>query len=1011
MAKDEVGAVLVVGGGIGGIQASLDLADSGFKVYLLDNTPSIGGVMAQLDKTFPTLDCAICILSPKMVEAGRHLNIEVITYSDLLSVDGELGNFKVKIKKRARSVDESLCTGCGTCWSKCPVKKIPSEFDVGLGTRAAIYVPFLQAVPNIPVIDRDNCVYFEKEKCKVCEKFCQARAIKFDQADEVIGLDVGAIILAPGFDEFAAELKGEYGYGRFGNVITSIGFERILSASGPFQGHLQRPSDGREPKTIAFIQCVGSRDIKDAFDYCSSVCCTYAIKEAILAKEHSEKISTTIFYMDMRTYGKGFEEFYNRAKDEYGVRFMRARISCAEEDPQTKNLRISYESDEGKFLQEDFDLVVLSVGLAPLISAKELSKTLGIELNEYAFCKTSLFEPLETSRSGVFVCGAFQGPKDIPETVAQASGAVSKVSELLSQARGTLVKRKVYPPEIPVGGQEPRVGVFICHCGVNIGGYVDVPLVTEYAKTLPSVVYAENNLYTCSPDTQERIKSAIKGHNLNRVVVASCTPRTHEPMFRETLREAGLSKYLFEMANIRDQCSWVHMHEPEAATQKAKDLVRMAVARACLIQPLEEMQVEVIRRGLVIGGGLAGMTAALGLAEQGFEVYLIEKEEELGGNLRKLYYTLDNNNPQEYLKTLVKKIESNPLIHTFTEAEIKEISGFVGNFKTKMKINGGQMELEHGVIIVATGGQEYKPKEYLYGQDERVITQQEFEGRLANNQLPITNYQTIVMIQCVGSRCEERPYCSRVCCSEAIKNALKIKEINPKANIYILYKDVRTYGFKEKYYTKAREEGAAFVRYDDENKPQVTLEGDKIKVSCIDPILTERLVLSPDLLVLSTAIVPHENEDLAKMLKVPLTADGFFLEAHVKLRPVDFATDGIFLCGLAHSPKLVDETIAQASGAVAKASIPLSQGYVSVEPIISHVDEEKCVGCGLCESLCAFGAIEVVTKEGRRVAQTIAASCKGCGVCGASCPQEAITMRHFTNEQIISQVRALAEVA
>jgi len=1007
-AKQLIGSVMVVGGGIGGIQAALDLAEAGYFTYLVEKSPAIGGVMAQLDKTFPTNDCAICILSPKLVECGRHPNIKLLSYSELLGVEGEPGNFKATVLKRARSVNESLCTGCGICQEKCPFKT-DSEFDQGLGKRKAIYVPYAQAIPNIPVIDRELCAYFLKGTCRACEKFCPTGAIDFSQVDEELEIQVGSIILCPGFEEFDAGLIYNYGYRKYPNVVTSVQFERMLSASGPYQGELLKPADGQPPKKIAWIQCVGSRDAQHP--YCSSVCCTYAIKEALVAKEHSPTaLEETIFFMDMRTQGKDFDKFYERAKAE-GVRFIRSKVYGVEEANGTGNLSVKYVTEDDKIVTEEFDLVVLSVGFQPASGAINLAKKLGIQLNKYGFCNTTSFSPDETSRPGILVCGVFSGPKDIPETVMQASGAAAKSATFLAPARNTLVKEKIYPPEKDITGKEPRIGVFVCHCGVNIGGVVNVPEVRDYAATLPNVVFADDNLYTCSQDAQEKIKAMIEEHNLNQVVVASCSPRTHEPLFQETIREVGLNRYSFEMANIRDQCSWVHMHEPEKATEKAKDLVKMAVAKARLTEPLEELTLPVINKGLVIGGGIAGMTAALELANQGSECFLIEREKELGGNLRKLHFSLEGDNIQELLEATIKKVEQNDLIQVYKDTEIKEVVGYTGNFKTTIKKNNGIAEetvLEHGVIIVATGGEEYKPREYLYGEHEQVITQQELEKNLATNSIEVDKLDNVVMIQCVGSRNQEHPYCSKVCCSQAVKNALKIKEANPSANIYILYKDIRTYGFREEFYAKARSQGVVFIRYDDDHKPEVTAEGDKIRVIVFDPVLGEELAIDPNLVVLSAAIIPSKNDELARLLKVPLNEDRFFLEAHVKLRPVDFATDGIFVCGLAHSPKPIDESISQAIAAAGRAAIPLAKGYVRIEPIISWIDEEKCIGCGLCESLCAFKAIQMKVKDGVNKAEIIPASCKGCGLCAASCPQRAITVRHFTDDELTAQLDVLA---
>jgi len=544
---------------------------------------------------------------------------------------------------------------------------------------------------------------------------------------------------------------------------------------------------------------------------------------------------------------------------------------------------------------------------------------------------------------------------------------------------------------------------------------VKVPDVVEYAKTFPNVVYAENNLYTCSNDTQERIKEKIKEHQLNRVVVASCTPRTHEPLFRNTIREAGLNPYLFEMANIRDQCSWVHMDEFEKATIKSKDLVRMAVAKARLIEPLQKMSVPIVKSALVIGGGLSGMTSGLEIANQGFDVYLVEREKEIGGNLRRIHYLLGGEKPQQELKTLIAKVKENDRIHLFTEAKIETIEGSIGNFKTKIAINGDSREIEHGSVIVATGAKEYNPTEYLYGQNERVLTQLELEQRLVEGDGLLKsiggNSRTVVMIQCVGSRDDERPYCSRLCCTHAVKNALKLKELSPTTNVYVLYRDIRTYGFKESYYTEAREKGVVFIRYDKDQKPRVSKNHDGLMVDVYDQTLGIPVKISAGLVVLSTGVIPHEdNKAIAQLLKVPINSEGFFLEAHMKLRPVDFATDGVFLAGLAHYPKTIDESIVQAQAASAKAATILSRESIELEGNISLVVDENCDGCAYCVDPCPYKAITLLEymREGavKKTVEVNETVCKGCGCCQATCPKKGIFVRGFKLEQIGAQVDA-----
>jgi heterodisulfide reductase subunit A len=965
-------------------------------------------------------DCFLCGLCVRMCQ--ERMGISAINFLNRGS--------KRKVSPPFDAASD-VCQTCGACVSICPTERIKleetsknkpipilSEFDQGLIQRSAAYIPYPQAVPNKAAIDERYCAHILKDQCEVCKEFCEADAIDHEQKEQKIELNVGAVILSPGFEIFDAKIKEELGYGNYPNVVTSLEFERILSASGPFEGHVLRPSDKTEPKRIGFIQCVGSRDVDR--DYCSSVCCMYATKEAIIAKEHvGEHLECDVFMMDMRAFSKGFDEYYQRAQ-ELGVEYIRCRPASVEEIPETQNLVIKYLAENDKKESREYDLVVLSVGLLPPKSAKELSDKFGIELNEFKFCSTSPFKPVESTREGVYVSGPFTEPKDIPETVMQASGASSKVLSLLKDVKGSLITQKEYPPETDVKGQEPRIGVFVCHCGTNIAGVVSISDVVEYAQTLPGVAYAENNLYTCSNDTQERIKEKIKEHNLNRVVVASCTPRTHEPLFRNTIREAGLNPYLFEMANIRDQCSWVHMREPGKATVKSKDLVRMAVAKARLIEPLQKRAVPITKSALVIGGGLSGMVSAIEFSNQGFDVHLVEKEKELGGHLKNIHYLLTQDDPQNELKNLLEQVKKSEKIHLHTEAKIENIEGSVGNFKTKISTNGKSEEFEHGVVIVATGAQEYKPKEYLYGQHEGVMTQIELEQRLATNgewsdagknDIP----KNVVMIQCVGSRDEERPYCSRVCCSESVKNALKIKELSPETNVYVLYRDIRTYGFRESYYTKARQQNVIFMRYDEDKKPEVTKNGNGLQVEVFDQTLEMPIEISADLVVLSTGIVADKgNETIAKFLKVPLNKEGFFLEAHMKLRPVDFATDGVFLCGLAHSAKATDESIIQAQAAAARAATILSQDSIELEANISQVVDESCDGCAYCVEPCPYQAIALIEymKNGdvKKTVEVNESACKGCGCCMATCPKKGIFVRGFKLEQIGAQVNAALEV-
>ncbi len=1005
--KKESSSVLIVGGGVSGVQAALDLTELGFSVTLVEKSGAIGGIMALLDKTFPTNDCSLCILAPKLVEAGRNPNIKILTNTKLVDLKGVAGNFSARLLKKPRYIDENTCSGCGQCSIYCP-SIIGDRYNECLSITKAAHIDYAQAVPTSYYIDPNACFYLNYKLCNICSTVCPTKAIHFDQKDTEIVLNVGTVILAPGVGRMPRDILERFGWGRYEDIVTSYEFERLMCASGPTGGEIVRPSDSKHPKTIAFIQCIGSRDNSCFHNYCSSVCCMYAIKEATMAKEHDPELKVTLFMMDVRTHGKGFDEARIRATREKKLKIIRARpnkITKVED-----KFLITYVDENNNPCASLFDMIVLSVGLNAPDNAEELARACNISLNKYNFADTSLYAPLETSRPGVFVIGAFQGPKDIPDSVTQASAASALSSSILKQRRHKEIVHIKYPPEQDISKEEPRIGVFICHCGINIGGVVNVEAVRDYAAKLPFVVYATDNMYSCSQDAQKRIIEKIKEHKLNRIVVAACTPRTHEPLFQATLREAGLNRSLFEMANIRDQCSWVHMHQPHAATQKAKDLVRMAVAKAIFLSPLKEREIKVIPSALVIGGGISGMNAALFIAEQGYKVTLVEREEQLGGQALKITSDRLGNDPRKYVKSLIKKITNHPLITVYTKSNIVDVNGYIGNFTSKIESintqNNSIIRIEHGVIIIATGGKQYIPNEYLYGQSKQVITQLDLENILDKNQEVIKKLNTLVMIQCVGSRGQNLSYCSRVCCIQAIKNALRIKDINPKASIYILYRDIRTYGFSEDDYRLARQKGITFIRYKKEQYPKVVKENNAISLYIKDSILKDTIKISPDLLVLSVGIVPSDVKDLARILKVPLTKDGFFLEAHVKLRPVDLAVDGIYVCGLAHSPKTIDEAISQAQAAAARACQPLSKGKIIPEPIVSNVNQEKCIGCGVCVEFCPYKAIQMVKVGKRKKAQTIAASCKGCGICAARCPALAIDMGRFTYQAITAQIKA-----
>jgi heterodisulfide reductase subunit A2 len=920
----------------------------------------------------------------------------------------------VTLTKKPRYIIESKCTGCTTCVEYCPVK-YPDRFNQDISKNKAVHIYFAQAIPLITYID-ESCLYLKDKKCGICESVCKNKAIDFTQTAEKMEIKVGAVILAPGIEAYTPKVGNEYGYGRMQNVVTSMDFERLLCATGPYEGEILRASDKKHPHKIAWIQCIGSRQVNPkgaGNSYCSAVCCTYTQKQVILTKDHDAEAECTIFHNDIRSYGKDFERFFQRTEKLPGIRFFRSYTTVVKEDPKTKNVTIRYSTPDEGVKEEEFEMVVLSVGLNPPSEAQSLADKFGIKLNAHDFCDTNPANPMETSRPGVFISGAFNGPTDIPESVFTASGASSQCGEMLDYRRGKLTEEKVFPAERDVSKEPPRIGVFVCHCGANIGRIVNVPSTVEYALTLPNVVYAQEQLFSCASNSAREITDITKEKGLNRVVIAACSPRTLEPLFRETLREAGINQYYFEMGNIREHNSWVHSKEKEDALDKAKDIIRMSVARAAHLAPLKEFDLPVNKEALVVGGGIAGMTCALSIANQGHEVHLLEKESNLGGMALKIHETLEGLDVQAYLRDLIKKVYAHPSIHVYTDASILEAAGYVGNFTTKVKSERGIREIKHGAAVIATGANVYKPTEYLYGTDDRVMTHLELEERIHNDDEKIKNAKNLVMIQCVGCRNEDRNYCSRICCGESIKNALKLKELNPKMDIYILFRDVRTYGFREDYYREAANREVKFIRYEPQDKPLVeageSQEGQPIlKVTATDYILGNKLEIEADFVALAAAIVPAAgSKETAQQFKVSLGQDGFFQEAHVKLRPVEFAADGVYLCGMAHYPKHITETINQAYGAAGRVLTLLSHDTVVASGSVCEVNEKKCMGCGTCAAVCTYGSIEMRKTPNGMKAIVNPILCKGDGLCNAKCPTGAIQLKHFTDKGLFAQIDAM----
>ena len=949
-----------------------------------------------------------------MMDAGRHPNIEVLTNSELIHLDGRAGSFRATIRRNPRYVSEDLCTGCGQCSDNCPVI-VPNEFEVGMGARKAIYSPFAQAVPNFYIIDRENCLNDDFLVCTNCLNSCDRNAINFDDPGEEIEFEVGAVIIATGFDVYDASAITSYGYGLYDNVLTNMELERVLNASGPTRSHIVRPSDHKVPKKIAFIQCVGSRgEGKEAgCQYCSRFCCMNAVKDCLLVKQHEPDIEELmVFYIDLRAAGKGFEEFYQRSLEMPELKYIRGRPSKIIEDPETKDVIVFVENGEtGQVGRFRVDMAILSAGAVAPKSNKGLAEVLGIDLDENGFFKvdTRYGSPLHTEREGIYVCGTAAGVNDISDSVAQGSGAAAEAERFAAKLR--IEEKPQEIKELDTSGP-PRVGVFLCHCGINIAGVLDVESLKECAKGMPDVVYVENNLFLCSDEGQRLVQEKIIEHNLNRVVAAACTPRTHEPIFRESCEQVGLNPYLFEMVNVRDQCSWVHTNLPGVATQKARDLIKMGVAKARRLQPLYKKTIPINQSVLVIGGGVAGMRAAIDLEAQGFKVYLIEKEGRLGGllnNLTRVYPA--NLSAVELARTMVEKIKASR-VEAMASTEVNSITGFVGNFDVSTP-NGN---FKVGTIIVATGADIYKPEgEFGYGQYENVITNQELENILhdAKGKIQIKGQklETVVFIQCVGSRDPQRnPGCSRFCCPTTIKQAVRLRESD--VNVVVLHRDMRTVGAKaEEHYRHARALGVKFIRYTPERLPRVSGSGNRAeKVEILELALNRILETDVDYVVLAAGMVPNEQSTakLHEILKVPRGADGFFMERHAKLGPVETTTEGVFLAGCVSGPNDIADSIAQGSAAAAKVASFIARDTVALEPTTCVVDQALCRACGRCVEICEYHAPSLVeVAPGLKAAQINQALCKGCGTCASWCPTGAISALHFTDEQIDSMMEAL----
>ncbi len=1014
--------VAIIGGGMAGINAALDLADAGHHAHIIEKTVNIGGNYVAIYKIFPMLECSACVMTPLTSFVGKHPNITIHALSEVERVKGRAGDFTVSVRKKARYVDEDKCTGCKMCIRNCPVE-VPNPYDFGLSTRKAIYLNFPQQIPLVATIDREACI-----GCGTCAGVCPQDCIDYEDQDEVFDLSVGSIVVATGFQEYKPVDYGEYGYGVFPNVVTSLEYDRQTHPTGPTDAHMVRPSDGKEPEKILFVNCVGSRDVRKEVDgysnHCNRVCCSFGLKLAQVTRMHYPEDHCEIIYtyMDMRTAGKALEEFLWDSEKNQGIDFIRGRVAEISEDLDTNDLFVKIEdTDTGEIMEiEGVSMVVLNSSFRPNEGHEELAKTLNIELADTGWIaeKHPNQNALETSRPGIFMAGCIHGPRDGTDTVNEGKGAAIA-------AHSSLPIPESKPPDtidpLPEG-EEPRVGVFICHCGGIIGNVIDSPGLAEWAKDIPGVAYSTDYLFMCSDPGQEMITEAIKEHNLNRVVVGSCSPLQHEATFRSALRAAGLSGYyLVGPVGLREHLALVNANAPpEVRQEKAQDLIRSGVAKAINNEFVPVERVEVTLTSMVVGGGVSGMTAALDLAKKGFEVILVEKEDRLGGRLNRLYRVFPNmENAEDIVKDLISRVEKEKKIKVLLNSKVVEREGSYGNYDMTIRNLETGEESVHtiGSMVVAVGNDTYEPKKGEYGWEETpaVITTQNLEEKLRAGEIKDLP-KNPVFIHCVGSRQtpgEGNKYCSRVCCSAVIAMQKELRAMFPDIRIFSAYKEhIRPYANKmEEMWRENRQNGVTYLRWLRENPITVEKaeETSEAIVTIYDTLSQETLKIESDMVVLAVGLeAPHDVNELVKALGINKSQDGFLAEMHMKFRPVETTVPGIFL-GVTYAKNIAD-SVNQSRGAASQASIPLTLGTVEIELLTAEVDQDLCVGCDLCHysEICPYDAVSMIEIEpGVKKSVTDEMRCEGCGACCAICPTGARDLRWWREKSFLDQIEEM----